>query len=77
MGIGSPTSGYGGNMSKTVTGMEVGNLMNMKLASYLKGGKGIWQQGFGLLPVEGQHVKPETVPITRGCFTIERRTWRV
>lgn len=79
MGIGSYTFGYGGDKKneRIVTGMEVGNLMNMKLASYLKGGTGNWQQGFGLLTVEGHHVKPETVPITRGRFTVDGRTWEV
>lgn len=75
MGISSHTSGYGGTISKTVTGMEVGHLMNMRLAQYLKGGTGNWQQGFGLLTVDGQHVKAETVPIHRGKFTVDGRTW--
>lgn len=77
MGIGSHTTGYGGEAKKTVTGMEVGNLMNMKLAQYLKGGCGNWQQGFGLLTVEGQHVTPSTVPISRGRFTVDGHTWEV
>ena len=77
MGIGSHTSGYGGEISKTVTGMEVGHLMNMKLAQYLKGGTGNWQQGFGLLTVDGQHVKAETVPITRGRFSVDGHVWEV
>lgn len=77
MGVLSHTSGYGGDMSKIVTGMEVGNLMNMKLAQYLKGGTGNWQQGFGILTVDGQHVKPETVPITRGRFSVDGHVWEV
>jgi predicted phosphodiesterase len=79
MGIGSYTTGFGGDKAteRIVTGMEVGNLMDMKLATYLKGGTGNWQQGFGLLTVEGQHVKPETIPITRGRFTVDGRVWEV
>ena len=77
MGIGSHTFGYGGNVARTVTGMEVGNLMNMKLATYLKGGTGNWQQGFGLLTVDGQSVKPETVPISGGKFSVDGVTWEV
>lgn len=77
MGIGSDTIGYGGVVKRQVTGMEVGNLMNMKLAQYLKGGTGNWQQGFGLLTVEGKHVKPELVPITNGRFTVDGHTWEV
>jgi metallophosphoesterase superfamily enzyme len=75
MGVGSETRGYGGIVSKRVTGMEVGNLMNMKLATYLKGGTANWQQGFGLLTIEDDHVTPEAVPITRGRFTVDGRTW--
>lgn len=75
MGISSHTSGYGGTISKTVTGMEVGHLMNMRLAQYLKSGTGNWQQGFGLLTIDGQHVKAETVPIHRGKFAVDGRTW--
>lgn len=77
LGIGSHTSGYGGVSKKIVTGMEVGNLMNMKLAAYLKGGTGNWQQGFGLLTVDGHHVKAETVPIINGRFTVDGHTWEV
>lgn len=76
-GIGSHTTGYGGNVSKIVTGMEVGNLMDMKMAHYLKLGTADWQQGFGILTVEGQHVKPELVPITRGSFSVDGHTWKV
>ncbi|MGW6624254.1 metallophosphoesterase [Nocardia sp. NPDC055002] len=75
-GIGSYTFGYGGD-KRPVTGMEVGNLMNMKLAGYLKGGTGNWQTAFGLLTVDGQHVKPEVVPIHKGRFTVDGETWEV
>jgi predicted phosphodiesterase len=77
LGIGSHTTGYGGKVSTTLTGMEVGNLMNMRLAHYLKSGTANWQQGFGLLTVEGQHVKAETVPIYRGSFTVDGHAWKV
>ncbi|QXN73892.1 metallophosphoesterase [Mycobacterium phage Eaglepride] len=77
LGIGSHTEGYGGISKRILTGMEVGNLMNMRLAEYLKGGTGNWQQGFGLLTVDGKHVKPETVPIIGGRFTVDGHTWEV
>jgi predicted phosphodiesterase len=78
-GIGNATFGYGGEKKneRIITGMEVGNLMNMKLAHYLKGGTGNWQQGFGLLTVDGKHVKAEIVPILRGKFTVDGHTWEV
>ena len=77
LGIGSHTFGAGGNVAKQVTGFEVGNLMDMKKAHYLKGGTGNWQQGFGLLTVDGAHVKAESVPIHKGRFTVDGHTWEV
>lgn len=76
-GILSKTMGYGGNIGKQVTGVEVGHLMNQKLAQYLKGGTGNWQLGFAIITVDGQHVKPELVPIHRGRFTVDGRVWEV
>lgn len=77
LGIGSHTTGYGGDVKKTVTGMEVGHIMNQKMAHYLKSGTGNWQQGFGLLTVDGRHVKAEAVPISAGRFTVDGHTWEV
>lgn len=57
--------------------MEVGNLMNMKLATYLKGGTANWQQGFGLLTIESGHVKPEIITIHNGRFSVDGETWEV
>ncbi|EFV12905.1 metallophosphoesterase [Segniliparus rugosus] len=76
-GIGSHTPGFGGEVKKVLTGMEVGNLMDMKQAQYLKGGTGNWQQGFGLLTVDGKHVKAETVPIRDGKFSVDGHVWEV
>lgn len=75
-GIKPHTLGYGGNQ-KTLWSMEVGNLMNMSLAHYLKGATANWQSGFGLLTIEGRHVKPELVPITGGRFSVDGEVWEV
>lgn len=77
LGISFKTRGYGGNVSAQWTGVEVGHLMNQKLAQYLKGGTGNWQQGFAVLTVDGAHVKPEIVPITKGKFTVDGTIWEV
>lgn len=77
LGISSHTTGYDANVNKVVTGFEVGNLMNMKLASYLKGGTGNWQQGFGLLTVDGNFVKPEPIQIAAGKFSVDGDIWTV
>jgi len=73
----SHTYGFGGEISKTVTGMEVGNLMNMKLAHYLKGGTANWQQGFGIVRVEGKHVRAEAIPISGGKFSVDGVTYHI
>ncbi len=77
MGVCSKTNGFAGNITRQITGVEVGHLMNQKLAQYLKGGTGDWQMGFALLTVDGGHVKPELVPITKGRFTVDGHTWEV
>jgi predicted phosphodiesterase len=75
LAISQHTFGYGGDITKQVTGFEVGHLMNQKLAAYLKQGTGNWQLGFGLLTIDGQHVKPELVPIKQGRFTVGGNSW--
>lgn len=77
LGISSETTGVGGAVTRRVTGFEVGHLMDMKQAHYLKGGTANWQQGFGLLTVDGKHVKPEVIPIDNRKFTVDGHTWEV
>ena len=77
LGLKPESRGYGGTVMKQIWGMEVGNLMNMRLAGYLKSGTANWQQGFALLTVEGNHVKPEIVPITAGRFSVHGNIWEV
>lgn len=77
LGLKPHSTGYGGRITNQVWGMEVGNLMDMKLAQYLKGGTANWQQGFGLVTIDGKHVKPEIIPITGGRFSVDGSTWEV
>lgn len=77
MGVSHKTEGYGGEVKKILTGVEVGHLMNQKLATYLKGATGNWQMGFGLLTIDGQYVNAQTIPIHRGKFTVDGQTWEV
>ncbi|MBM4592649.1 hypothetical protein GS454_04675 [Rhodococcus hoagii] len=77
LGVCSFTNGYGGKTT-TVTGLEVGNLMDMKQAQYLKGGTANWRQGFGLLTVDGKHVQATPVAISEARkFTVDGDTWSV
>lgn len=67
----------GGRRLQEVFGFEVGNLMDMKKASYLKGGIGNWQQGFGVLVIDGKDVHPVPVPIRpNGSFYFDGKTYR-
>ena len=59
-GLTAFTSGYAGKAS-TLYGMEVGHMMDMRKADYLKFGAGDWQAGYGVLHVNGRKVRPELV----------------
>jgi hypothetical protein len=56
--------------------MELGNLMDYRNAKYIKAGLFTWQQGFGILKVDGSNVYPSLVPIVNNSFTVEGKTWR-
>ena len=47
--------------------------MDMRKAKYAKTHN--WQQGFGLLYVDGNTVTPHPVPITNRSFVIEGEQW--
>lgn len=49
--------------SSLLFGMEVGHLMDLKKANYLKAGSSNWQQAVGLIEVDGKRVQPTLVPI--------------
>lgn len=76
LGLVHSTQAYDGGTPKTLFGMEVGNLMNYKHAKYIKGGLFTWQQGFGILYVDGKTVVPSVIPIQRdGSFIVEGKRW--
>jgi predicted phosphodiesterase len=65
LGLQHETTGlYGKN--KTLFGLEVGHLMDMKQASYLTSGIANWQQGVGILVEHNRKVTPYAVPIIDG-----------
>lgn len=76
LGVASYRTGYGGN-GPIVTGMEVGNLMDMKKAQYLKGGTANWQQGFGVVHVDGKHVQATPIHIHGKKFVVDGQTYAV
>ena len=77
LGVSYHTYGYGGKVTKTLTGVEVGNLMSMRAATYLKRATANWQQGFCILHVDGAYVRPEIVPILNRKFHVGGITYEV
>ena len=75
-GLKYETRGYNYTVTSKVFGLEVGHLMDMKKAKYLKGGTGNWQAGFGILDVEGRHVQPQFIEVTNR-FVVDGRVWEV
>ena len=75
-GIQPFTTAYGGKFVQTIYGMEVGCLMELKQAAYLKSGGANWQLAFGIFHVDGAHVSPHIVYMRRdGSFVWENRLW--
>jgi predicted phosphodiesterase len=60
LGFLGESTGYDGR-GQTLWGFEVGHLMNVRGANYLKYGYGNWQSGFGIIEVDGNHVTPRPV----------------
>lgn len=77
LGVGSHTVGYGGDTKKVLTGFEVGNLMDMKSATYLRQATGNWQQGFGLVEIGERHVQCTPIRIEKRRFIVQGTTYRV
>lgn len=69
LGLQPYTQSVNGRATRTLWGFEVGNLMDMAKAKYAKTHN--WQQGFGLLYVEGSRVTPVPVPIEKKSFIVE------
>jgi hypothetical protein len=76
-GISKASRGFGGRLN-TIWGMEVGHLMDLNSsgAGYIKEKSANWQQGFGLLYVQDNHVVPQLVPINeKGKFIVDGKEW--
>lgn len=74
-GIVNESTGHSG-IVKTLTGVEVGNLMDMRKAHYLKYGAGNWQSGFGIVDIDGRKVAPQIITVsTEGRFIADRQVW--
>jgi hypothetical protein len=75
LGLQHDHSSVAGRRTASRWGFEVGNLMDQKRASYLGAGYANWQQGFGVLLVDGSQVTPIPVPINNGSFWFDGRKY--
>jgi hypothetical protein len=75
LGLQPFTTSVNGKVTRTLWGFEVGNLMDLKSAKYTKGIAN-WQQGFGILYVDGKHVQPVPVPIQQRSFVVEGERYK-
>jgi hypothetical protein len=75
LGLRPHTQSVNGKITRTLYGMEVGNLMDMGEAKYARTHN--WQQGFGILYVDGNKVSPSIIPIDSRSFVVEghRYSW--
>lgn len=71
------TEAVNGKQTRTLYGLEVGHAMDMRKATYLKGGYGNWHQAFGILWVDGNRVTPQLVFMREDAsFTIDGKVWK-
>ncbi|QLE71090.1 hypothetical protein FGW37_05265 [Streptomyces rectiverticillatus] len=76
LGLESHTVGYAGKTSTTY-GLEVGHLMDIRKASYLKSGAANWQMGFGFFYVAGSQVTPTPISVrSDGSFVFEGNLYK-
>jgi hypothetical protein len=76
-GIQPFTEAHSGRVMRTVFGHEVGCLMDMGKAGYLKSGGANWNLSFGIHFVDGKKVSPHVVYMRPdGSFVWEGREWR-
>jgi UDP-2,3-diacylglucosamine pyrophosphatase LpxH len=76
MGLTHDHQTVNGRLVSSLWGFEVGNLMDMRKANYLKMGHANWQSGFGVLVVDGSDVTPVPIPIKNGRFFFDGQTWK-
>jgi len=76
IGVIGESKGYAGKGS-TLWGFEVGHLMDIRKAHYLKSGYGNWQMGFGVLEWNGKTYVPRPVFVNaNGSFTFDGREYK-
>ena len=74
-GISAFTEGIGASY-RTLWGLEAGNVMDKRKASYLKAGSANWQMSVAVIETHGDRVSTMLVPINKdGSFTLYGRLY--
>ena len=69
------TEASGGRLGRVLHGVEVGNLMDFKQASYTKVTAN-WQQAFAIMYVKGKNVQVDLIYIEKdGTFTVQGKVY--
>lgn len=77
LGLQHDHASFGGRRVRNTWGFEVGNLMDARRAGYLKAGISNWQQGVGVLVVDGNDVTPIPIPIRpNGSLYFDGKTYK-
>ena len=62
--------------TKTIWGMEVGHMMDISQAKYIKAGLFTWSRAFGLLTVDKDTVHPKLIPVVNNSFEVNGRVFK-
>lgn len=77
LGLINDVQAVAGKQTRVLWGFEVGNVMDLRQASYLGAGSANWHMGLGVLFVDGNKVTPVAVPIQPdGSFVFDRREYK-
>jgi predicted phosphodiesterase len=71
LGIQHENTAVNGKVTGRLFGMEVGHMMDLSKAAYLKTGGANWQAGFGILHIDGKNVTPSVIPMINNSFIVE------
>lgn len=75
-GLAHATTAHSGKVTTDYIGLEVGHLMQLEGADYLKTGGANWRQGFGVLRIRGRRVYPELVLFHGRRFCVEGQVYQ-
>lgn len=76
IGIQHEHTGFNGSMNGKLYGVEVGHMMDLRKASYLKSGGANWQSGFGILYMDDQKRVTPSIVVTNGrSFVVEGKKY--